>query len=179
MDSDAALSGLLDRLVLGLRQVANYEKFVVACAIRRDESDDLSNPLTCEDDFSKEQFAAFYFYRAMGVYLDESGETQSVHDDSIDGDPDDEEAQVCAFATWLVKFELEELPELIEDGSLSSFADALMGVHHVGISVGGQEYVKTVDSTNSLIQELPDLMPLSDSEVNEILRKRRGFGLRS
>ena len=156
-----------------------YEKFAVACGLKREDLAEDSQDFI--KDLSNNQLAAFAFWRIMGVYIDDDGETQSIHDEGIDTNDEDEDTTekiLCAFAGWIKEFERDELPELIMEGSLSTTADALMGVHHIGFEIEGQTFVKTIDTNAQKEIELPPLTPLSDKEIDEILRKRRGYGIR-
>ena len=49
----------------------------------------------------------------------------------------------------------------------------------VDLEAGGQTYTVTVDSSGVVNKELKTLYPLSDAEVDAILRKRRGYGVGS
>ena len=191
MDSEAVFLGLLDRLSVGLRKIGAYEKYVVTCAIKKEsygeDDDDWVNKL------SDEQFAAMFFWRMTGAYIvkwdrdpdnenREILETANTNDDEIE-DWDDQDQVNHAFSKWLIKFEKDDLPELLKNGNLSEISDNLMGIYNIGIEVGENSYIKTVDmkeSTNTKASnnELPILSPLSDAKVDAILRKARGYGMR-
>ena len=174
MEIEELLKGLLNRLIIGLRNVDAWDDYVLAVA-ENDDIKEMDSP-----DLTDEQMAAFAFWRITGVEPGEGGEVRSQFDtesESPNDDPDD--AVIVSLADWLMTFEKEELPEFKSDGSFKTLANMCRGIYEIGIEVAGQKSVISVDMEHDRAKraERPTY-PLSDKQVNEILRKKRGYGLR-
>ena len=174
MEIEELLKGLLDRLIIGLRDVDAWDDYVFAVA----ENDDIKE--MDSSDLTDEQMAAFAFWRISGVEPDEDGEVGSKFDtetESPNDDPDD--AVIISLADWLMTFEKEELPEFKSDGSFKTLANMCRGIYEIGIEVAGQKSVISVDMKRDCVKRVErPIYPLSDEQANQILRKRRGYGLR-
>lgn len=169
METDELLRGLLDRLARHLREVEDWDKYVDAFSQKKDE-------ISVDDDMglTDEQLAAMMFWRSNGISLDDEGEVKN----DFDHDVEDDDGFIAALADWLLTFEANELEELKNEGSFAFMADALLGIYHIGLEVGDQTTVISVGPEGVIPKERARLTPLSDAEVDEILRKRRGYGLR-
>lgn len=177
METEELLKGLLDWLIIGLREVEAWNEYVDAL-MRRDEIKEMD-----PEGLSDEQMAAMSFWRMNGVYVNEEGETRSKFDTELESPDDDEDsAFILSLADWLVKFETDELSEYQTDGSFAELADMCRGIYKIGLDMGDQMSVITVDSEGNRLKServARPMFPLSDEQVDEILRKRRGYGARS
>ena len=102
MEIEELLRGLLDWLIIGLRDVDAWDDYVLAVA-ENDDIKEMDSP-----DFTDEQMAAFGFWRITGVEPGEDGEVRSKFDtesESPNDDPDD--AVIVSLADWLMTFEKE------------------------------------------------------------------------
>ena len=174
MDQQELLKGLLDRLVVGLREVEAWDEYVHAL-MDRDDINEMESL-----DLSDEQIAAMSFWRMNGVEADEDGEVQSVFDTEPESPDDDmNDAVIVSLADWLMTFEKEELPEFKSDYSFEALANMCRGIYEIEIEVARQKSVISVHPEGNRAKRVQQpLYPLSDELVDEILRKRRGFGVR-
>ena len=94
MNQEELLKGLLDRLVVGLREVEAWDEYVHAL-MERDDINEMESL-----DLSDEQIAAMSFWRMNGVEADEDGEVQSVFDTEPESPDDDMNDAVIV--PWLI-----------------------------------------------------------------------------
>jgi hypothetical protein len=168
MDTEEVMKGLLDRLISHCRRVEGWNNFVSSVSSRNGELQD-------DYDLSDEQIGAMMFWRLHGLQVDEDGDTTNEFNEGVE----DDDGMIVGFADWLVEFEEHSLNEFLAEGSFGFMADALLGIYHIGIEAGGKSHVITVNENEQDQAAMPPtLYPLSDAEVSEILRKRRGYGLR-
>ena len=176
-DFEAVMNGLCDRLIINFRKVPNWDMFVTNMETKKKD-------IELEWEMSTEQLAAMYVWRGFNVYLKPSP-TGDLEDSEVGNDfediPEDATEEeiadryIYALASWVLEFEREELSWFLKEGDFKGLAEALLGIYSIGIQVGDQTSVVEVDVNKpSKYLSLPPLGPLSDDQINELLRKRLG-----
>ena len=133
---------------------------------------------------STEQLAAMFVWRQFNIYLKPSttGELKdcdvgSEFEDIPENATEEEIADryIYALASLVLEFEREELSWLLKEGDFKEMANNGLGFNRIGIQVGDQTSVVEVDINKPpKYLSLPPLAPLSDDQINELLKKRLG-----
>ena len=176
-DFAEVMNGLLDRLIVNFRKIPNWDMFVTNMETKKED-------IELEWEMSTEQLVAMFIWRQFNIYLKPSA-TGELEDcevgnefEDIPEDATEEEIAdryIYALASWVLEFEREELSWLLKEGDFKEIANNLLGIYSIGIQVGDHSSVIEVDMNKpSKYLSLPPLSPLSDDQINELLRKRLG-----
>lgn len=174
---EAVMGGLYDRLIVNFRKVPNWDTYVANMETKKE---DFELPW----EMNTEQLSAHMIWRQFKIYLKpsttgelEDAEVGSELDDIPEDATDEEIADRCiyALASWVLEFEREELAWFLKEGNFKEAANNLLGIYSIGVQVAGNTSVIEVDMNKpSKYLSLPPLSPLSDDQVNELLKKRLG-----